>query len=71
MQVVKAALLKTIEEGMPGPDVSKVTKAWGDAFDTLASIMKAEMQRVRVSVEKETTTLPSVTTGTAALSLGQ
>lgn len=69
--VVKAALLKTIEEGMPGPDVSKVTKAWGDAFDTLASIMKAEMQRVRVSVEKETTTLPSVTTGTAALSLGQ
>lgn len=44
---MKAALIKTIEERMPGPELGKVTQAWGEAFDTLAAIMKAEMRSVR------------------------
>lgn len=50
LQVVKYALLKTIEEELQGQDNSKVVvSAWSEAYDELVDIIRAEMHLIRAS----------------------
>lgn len=42
-QVVKEALLQTIEEGLPEFWSPALKSAWADAYDALATIIKNEM----------------------------
>lgn len=43
VQVVKEALLQTIEAGLPELWSQKLKVAWSDAYDTLATTLKNEM----------------------------
>jgi hemoglobin-like flavoprotein len=43
VQVVKAALLKTIKERLPELWLTELNQAWADAYDALAGAIKREM----------------------------
>jgi hemoglobin-like flavoprotein len=43
VQVVKAALLKTIKERLPELWSTELNQAWADAYDALAGAIKMEM----------------------------
>lgn len=45
MQVVRAALLKTIQEGLPDKWSPALESAWGEAYDALAAVLKNEMHK--------------------------
>lgn len=44
IQVARFALLETIKEGVPDMWSEDMKNAWGEAFDQLASAIKAEMK---------------------------
>lgn len=51
VQVVKEALLQTIEAGLPELWSPKLKLAWSDAYDTLATTLKNEMHAQVADVE--------------------
>lgn len=44
-EVVKAALLKTIKEGLPEKWSPALESAWADAYDALATVLKNEIHK--------------------------
>lgn len=44
-EVVRAALLKTIQEGLPDKWSPALESAWGDAYDALATVLKNEIHK--------------------------
>ena len=51
IQVVKEALLQTIEAGLPELWSPKLKLAWSNAYDTLATTLKNEMHALVADVK--------------------
>jgi hemoglobin-like flavoprotein len=50
-QIVKEAILYAIEMGVPELWSPELKSAWGDAYDTLAAAVKAEMRAQKAAAQ--------------------